>query len=114
MPSIDIEECPLEIDPTRLKWKLGEDFLSYTSTRKPPSKSISTKWHNILTPNLKLKWGNVWDKTRGHKERTFIWSIWNEVVAVNMWRVRFIVDIDNKCHMCSADMLETIAHRFWA
>ena len=72
-----------------------------------------TKWHGIVTPSLKLKEGNVWDKTHSCKEGAFIWSIWHKAVAVNAWRVMFIEAIDNTCHMCMVDILETIIHKFW-
>ena len=57
--------------------------------------------------------GNLWDKTRSKKRRAFIWSIWHRAVAVNSWRARFIVNIDDKCHMCMNDILETIFHKLW-
>lgn len=72
-----------------------------------------TKWHGIVTLSLKLKWGNVWDKTHSCKEGVFIWSIGHKAVAVNAWRDMFIKDIDNTCHMCMADIMKTIIHRFW-
>lgn len=46
------------------------------------------------------------------KEKTFIWSKQNKAVAVNLWRARFIQDVDNKCVVCNANILETIAHRY--
>lgn len=61
----------------------------------------------------KFKWGTVWDKMRSKKEGDFIWSLWQKVVAINSWRVRFIAEIDDKCLMCALNIPETIAHRFW-
>jgi hypothetical protein len=72
-----------------------------------------TKWHGIVTPSLKLKEGDVWDKTHSCKEGAFIRSIWHKAVAVNAWRVMFIKDINNTCHMCMADILETIIYKIW-
>lgn len=71
------------MDPTRLKWKSGDGFLSYTfaigrnllQTSNPPPQSIFTEWHGILPPKLNLKHGNVWNRTQSKKEGTFIWSI---------------------------------------
>lgn len=75
--------------------------------------SIIAKWHGILAPNCKLKWGDVLDGSRNMKEIIFSWSIWNKSIAINTWRARFIEDIDDKCHMCNDDTLETIQCRFW-
>lgn len=103
-----------------LKWKSREDFLCYTSgtdknliqANKPPPRSIMTKWRGIITSNLKLKWGNIWDETHTRKEGAFIWSNW-QVVALNSWKAKFIANIDEKCIMCETNIPKTVTHRFW-
>jgi hypothetical protein len=57
--------------------------------------------------------GNVWNRLRNKKEGAFIWAFWHEAVAINSWRARFIVEVDNKCLMCGRNILETIVHYFW-
>jgi hypothetical protein len=37
-----------------------------------PPKLFMDKWHKILTPRLKFKWGNVWDRKCSWKEGAFI------------------------------------------
>ena len=32
---------------------------------------------------------------------------------VTSWRAKVIVDIDDKCQTCMADIPQTITHRFW-
>lgn len=52
-------------------------------------------------------WGNVWGNVVAHRESIY-WSMRNKVVTVG-----FIVDIDDKCHVCSINIPITIACRFW-
>jgi len=33
-------------------------------------------------------------------------------VVLNSWRARFIVDVDEKNHMCARDIPKTIVHKF--
>jgi hypothetical protein len=39
------------------------------------SRNVSEKWNQILSPNFKLKWQDVWAKRRGEKEASFLWSL---------------------------------------
>lgn len=58
-------------------------------------------------PQFKFQMGNVWDNMRIKKEGAFIWVIWHKAIAVNLWRARLITDVDDKCHMCACDIMET-------
>lgn len=40
----------------------------------------------------------------------FILSFWNKAIAVNSWTTIFIMDIDDKCHMCTQRIPKTIAY----
>lgn len=111
----------MKVDLMHSKWSSREDFLGYSAvfggnhlqTRNPQPTSIVVKWHGLITPRLKLKWRNMWDRVHIQKERVFIWSIWHKAVAVTSWRARFIDYVNDKCWMCNLDLLETIAHKFW-
>ena len=41
-----------------------------------------------------------------------MWSLWHKAVALNSWRARLIVDVEDKYHMCARDIPKTIAHKF--
>lgn len=45
------------------------------SSKHPPPRSIMTKWHDILTLALKLKWGTYGIKLTVIKKVHFIWSM---------------------------------------
>lgn len=60
----------LPIHPHILKWYTGEYFVSYMyaiGSPPPPPKSLFVNWHNMLAPQLKSKWSNVWDKMAYNK-----------------------------------------------
>lgn len=43
--------------------------------------SFSTKWNDVLPPNLPLRWTAVWRKLMFEKEVAFMWSIIHKEVA---------------------------------
>ena len=55
---------------------------------------VRKKWSGLLPSSYKLRWFNVWDFKRVHKEAGLMWSIWHKVVAINAWRGVILVQID--------------------
>lgn len=72
----------------------------------------TTKWHHVLTTEALVKWGNIWHTQRNKKESAFIWSIWHKAIAVNDWRGKYALNINNTCVFCLG-VVETILHCFW-
>jgi ABC-type glycerol-3-phosphate transport system permease component len=46
---------------------------------------VKKRWAEFFPSNFKLKWSNTWDKHCSKKELSFIRTIWNKVVVVNVW-----------------------------
>jgi hypothetical protein len=46
--------------------------------RETLSRNLSEKWNQVLSPNFKLKWWDVWTKKRSRKEACFLWSLWHK------------------------------------
>ena len=70
--------------------------------KHPPHRSIIIKMHGIFTPRLKSKLRNVSGITWSWKEGAYIWSIWHKAFVVNERSARYIRDIENKYHFCTA------------
>ena len=59
-----------------------------------PWEGTSFNKKTLLPLNVKLEWGNVWDRLRNRKEGAFIWALWHKVVVFNSWRARFTAEVD--------------------
>ena len=97
----------LHVDPHMLKRKIGEEFVNYTLDcgRKTCFKLKTHllhpfQWNGMAfyLQDLSLSGKMCWIEPRA-RTRDIIWSMWNKVVATNMWWVKFMVDVDDKCHM---------------
>jgi hypothetical protein len=55
----------------------------------------------ILLPlNFKFKWTNTWHKHWNTKEVQLICTIWNKVVAINVWKAKVDCTICQCCPLC--------------
>jgi hypothetical protein len=62
------------------------------------------KWHGILPPRLKFKWGNVLNKTQGKKEGLSFGQCGIRQQQLACGGVKFIMDVDDKCQMRLAEI----------
>jgi hypothetical protein len=110
----------MEVDPKLYCWKRGEgNLLAYSSAlgrkllrdSKPKVNMVEKRWFGLLPLSYRLRWNNTWHRYRGKKEASFIWAIWNKVMAVNVWRAKANNEIDRGCVLCG-DVEKSIPHRF--
>jgi hypothetical protein len=55
---------------------------------KPKINVVEKRWAWVLPFTFKLRWMNIWCKTRSRKEVGFMWALWNKAIAVNTWRAK--------------------------
>lgn len=81
--------------------------------RHPPLMMTRDKLQLLLPLNFKFKWNNVWDPK---KEARFLWQLWHEAVAVNLWRITISnlwLAWDNKVFNQVTWSQEKMKHRIW-
>jgi hypothetical protein len=108
-------------DPGRFVWTGAIPFMKYTTKlgremlkrRKVVPDVVEKKWGGILPARFKLRWKNVWDRSRISKEAGMLWLTWHRSIAVNTWRGRINRNIDQGCLVCAYGAAETVLHRFW-
>jgi hypothetical protein len=66
----------------------------------------------VTSTHFKLRWVNTWCKQHSKKIVGFIWSIWNKVVVVNVWKVKTNMGINKACPLCGYEK-EFILHKFF-
>ena len=74
--------------------------------------TIPFKWFGHLPTTFLPKQNELWHKTRSLKESMFMWSIWQNGVAIHSWRVMIAPGIDTNCNCCNLDTKEIPFHRF--
>ena len=74
-----------------------------------PPRSISSRWHGIFSSRY-IEMGQYVGQGLQQKGRLVHPVNINKAVAVKSWRARFIIDVDDKCHMCLVPIYETITH----
>jgi len=90
---------------TTLKRKMLKDF-------KPKINMMKKRWVGVLPFTFKLRWMNIWSKTRNWKETNFMWALWNKAIVVNTWRTKMDNSINQTCPLCSNKKKFTL-HKFW-
>ncbi len=58
---------------------------------------MEKRWFELLPSSFKLKWANTWNKMCSKKEASFIWAIWNNAMALNLWRAKVDGLINQGC-----------------
>jgi hypothetical protein len=49
-------------------------------------------------------------KANDKKEIAFIWSMWNKIVAINVWKTKVDRSANHECAVCGK-IIESILHR---
>jgi hypothetical protein len=110
----------MEVDPELYCWKGGEgDLLAYSSAlgrrllrdSKPKVNMVEKRWYGLLPLSYRLRWNNTWHRYCSKKEASFIWAMWNKVMAVNVWRAKANNEIDRGYVLCG-DVEESVPHGF--
>lgn len=98
-------------NPDKWAWKDATHFTDYTSKigknlLDPPLLTLVTlnKWQGSLPDTCRPMWARIWDKRKAGKKTIFIWSMWHQVVAVN---------ISAQCTYGLPFTKETLMDRFW-
>jgi hypothetical protein len=112
----------LFFDPARWWWPEVTPFFAYSAKEGRKwitkqiglKKSISHKWRNEIPPSTSPRWNTIWHKAKAQKEAAFLWSVIHKAVAVNEWRGKISVEIDQSCPHCGPQSVESVEHRFYS
>ena len=100
---IPINTCIVENHIIRKNLKLPSNLDSFDWSRVPPLGGVHITYHE-LEENIIWTW-TLFGLNENHEK--------NERILINLWKLIFITNIDDQCHVCIVEVLYIITHNFW-